>query len=246
MRIADRLLVAASLVAAVSSLALHFGHTPAANATFAPSATDLGPADGVVLNDQKPEKDAKDATTRLRIEGKRLAWDDRATAKAWSLGAVHVDKIMKALLNGKSYSEKRKEFDDEALKQEQDFQKRADDMKAKFGEVTPNSPNAPEAQAEAQKLYEEYNKWREGSIKIREKLYSEQIEQAYRELTAAVDGVAEKEGIDIVMRFMPTADPFQADTVVNAREQVIGRTFLRSPEAIDITADVMKSLGITE
>jgi hypothetical protein len=88
--------------------------------------------------------------------------------------------------------------------------------------------------------------WREGSMRIREKFLAQQIEEAYRELVAAVEIVAERREVDLVIRFMPTGDPFEADTLMTAREQVLGRTFLEYPDAIDLTAEVLRELGIND
>ncbi len=249
MRTADRLIVVTSLVVAVASLALHFVPSSSAYALpspspFAPSGNDLGPADALVLNEQKSSgKEA--APVRLRVEEQRLTWDDRSTSKAWSIGAVHVDKAMKAILNGSAYAEKRHELEEMAKKQDAEFNARVEELRKKYANVGPQSPEAPKAQAESQALFQEYDQWRQGSMKIQEKLFAEQIEAAYRELTAAVESVADKEKIDIVIRFAPTALPFETDSLAGSREQVISRTFLKYPETIDITAEVLKALNVT-
>ncbi|MDZ4755662.1 MAG: OmpH family outer membrane protein [Phycisphaerae bacterium] len=250
MRNADRILVVAALVVACSSLLLHAGRGATAIASpDASVANDLGPTDGVVFNEQKLDVQGEataPSTTRLRVEGSHLRWSDRATGTVWSIGSVHVDKLMKKLLARPSHADKRKELNDEALKQDADFEKRAAELQTKYGMLSPQTPEGAAAQQEVQALVAEYNRWREGSARIREKLFAEQVEEAYRELVAAVDTVAEKEAIDVVISFMPPSEPFLTDTLAGAREQVFARTLLRYPEAIDITEEVMKSLGITE
>lgn len=248
MRTADRLIVVTSLVVAVSSLALHFAPTTgayAAPAPAAPIANDLGPADGLVLNDQKASgKDVQ--AVRLRVEEQRLTWDDRSTAKAWSIGAVHVDRAMKALLNGSAYADRRKELEEVASKGEAEFQGRLEELRKKYPNIGPQSPEAAQAQAESQALFQEYEQWRQRSMQTQEKLFAEQIEAAYRELVSAVETVCDKEKIDLVVRFSPTDLPFQADSLAGSREQVLARTFLKYPEAIDITAEVLKVLNVSE
>jgi Skp family chaperone for outer membrane proteins len=249
MRTADRFIVVTSLVVAVASLALHLVPSTSAYATpspspFAPSGNDLGPADALVLNEQK--SGAKDATpVRLRVEDQRLTWDDRTTSRAWSIGAVHVDKTMKALLNAGTYADKRKELEESTKKQDAEFAARGEALRQKYANIGPQSPEAPQAQAESQALLQEYEQWRQGTVKVQEKLFAEQIEAAYRELVAAVETVCDKEKIDIVIRFAPTAGPFETDSLGGAREQVISRTFLKYPETIDITAEVLKVLNVS-
>lgn len=246
MKNVERLVVATSLVVALTSLALHVAPRNQAMATASVAlANDLGPADALVLNDAKGAS-TDTATLRLTVQDQRLTWGDRSTSKAWSIGAVHVDRTMKGILNAGAYADKRKELEETAQKQEAEFNERLEALRAKFANVTPQSPEAPQAQAESQALRQEYEKWRQGSMRIQEKLFAEQVEQAYRELVAAVEAVAEKEKIDLVIRFSPTGNPFETDSLAGAREQVIARTFLKYPEAIDITADVLKILNITE
>ncbi len=244
MRPIDRLLVVAALVAGVSSLLVQFARPSAAHAAPLGPA-ELGPADALVLTDAKPAKNGP-KEMKVRAEGGRVAWGDRSTDKAWSIGAVNVDKSMKAILAGTSYAEKRDEYDAEAKKQDDEYGKRFEDLRTKYQGIDPKSPEFPKAQQELEALRNEYMAWRDGSMKIREKLFSEQIEKAYRDLVAAVDIVAEREDIDLVFRFLPTGNPFEADSLVEAREQVIGRSLLKYPETIDITSEVMKELGIKE
>ena len=75
---------------------------------------------------------------------------------------------------------------------------------------------------------------------------AEQFERAYRELVAAVETVAEKESIDLVYRFYPTAKPFETERMGEALSQIQSRVFLKYPEAIDITPEVMKALNLSE
>jgi hypothetical protein len=58
--------------------------------------------------------------------------------------------------------------------------------------------------------------------------------------------VSEKESIDIVFRFYPTAREFEAERMGEALSQIQARTFLKYPEAIDITPEVMKALNLSE
>lgn len=244
MRSSDRLLVMAALASSIVAIALHAVRAPEAIAASR-TATDLGPADALVLNDPKPASASNPKEVRFRAEGGRLAWSDRATSKAWSIGAVNVDKAMKAILGGASYADRRNELDEEAKKEDEAFGKRFEALRDRYKDVDPKSPEFPQAQQELEQLRGEYVHWREGSLQIREKFFAEQIEKAYRDLVSATEIVAEREEIDIVMRFLPTAHPFEADTLGTAREQVIGRTFLAYPETLDMTDEVMKELGIS-
>ena len=89
-------------------------------------------------------------------------------------------------------------------------------------------------------------RWREGQGRIVGKLAAEQIESAYRRLVEAVEVVADREKIDLMFRFIPTAKAFEAETMEAAGLQVRERTFLRSPESLDLTAEVLKELGVED
>ena len=65
-------------------------------------------------------------------------------------------------------------------------------------------------------------------------------------MTAAVDVVGERTKVDLVLRFVPTAQPFDVSSPADAMLQVQVRTFLRYPEAVDITAEVMKELSLKD
>ncbi|MDZ4828963.1 MAG: OmpH family outer membrane protein [Phycisphaerae bacterium] len=252
---ADRLVAILALLAATTSLAFQLeftnllpnsAHAASPISAEAGAATDLGPADALILNDAKPAKGQEGKPVRVKAEGGRVSWSDQPTARAWSMAAVNVDRTMKAILSGSTYADKRKELETETKKQDEEFGKRLEELKKKYSNLEPNSPDVGQAQQEFNALRDEYNRWREGSLRINEKLVAEQIEKGYRELINAVEILSDKEGIDLVVRFLPTAEPFAADNLAGAREQVIGRSLLRYPEAIDITAEILKELGVKE
>lgn len=239
-----RALLIVTLLVSLASLALHALRPTAAWADPAGPA-DLGPADALLLSDANP---ARGGAKELRVKADRgrIAWSDRDTARAWSIGAVHVDRAMKSILAKSGYQSRRDELDGEARTQDEDFAKRFEELRQRYANVDPQSPNWAEANESLERLRSEYMTWRDGSMRIREKFFAEQIEEGYRELVAAVEIVAERREVDIVIRFMPTGDPFEADTLMTAREQVLGRTFLEYPDAIDLTADVLRELGIND
>ena len=88
---------------------------------------DLGPADALILN----AGEGKDAL-RVAAQDGRIGWGDRATNRAWSIGAVDIDRIMKKLLDGASYVEKRDALREKIEKAEADFQRRAEEIQQKF------------------------------------------------------------------------------------------------------------------
>jgi len=203
MQKSDRLVVAGSLAVSVLSLAVALsggGFGRSAAVAGAPRANDLGPADGVLLS----TGEGKDPLRISAADG-RIAWGDRSTNRLWSVGAVDINKVMKKLLEGTSYVDKRKEAQDAAQAEEAEFNKRLDEIKAKYPLAGDGSPPPME-----------------------------------------VETVSEKESIDLVYRFYPTSEPFEAERIGDAITQIQARTFLKYPSAIDITTEVMKALNLSE
>ena len=242
MRTLDRLLALTALAVASFALLARGPLAAPASADPAPSADELGPADALVLLETKDRKDS----LRLTNAGGRLSFGDRATDRVWSVGAVDVETCMKRLLATSEFADRRKEVEDEARKQEEQFRAQMQEIEAKYGNIGPDDPKFPEAQREANAVFEGMRRWREGQGRIVGKLAAEQIEAAYRRLVEAVEVVSDREKVDLVFRALPTARPFETDTMEGAGVQVQGRTFLRSPESIDLTAEVLKELGVED
>jgi hypothetical protein len=229
-------IVASAALAAAGFLAAQLAVPSAAEARANP-ASDLGPAQAVLL-------DGKDGAMKLVNADGRPGWGDEPTSRAWAVGAVHVDKVLKKLLDNKSYQDERARFDEEAKGQGQEFQKEMDALKAEYGEKSKDDPDFPKGQAAVQALFERYQKWQAGLQAAQGKLMAEQVEKAYRELVTAVDVIADRRKVDLVYRFIPSSQPFESQDLGNAMIQVQARTFLRAPETIDLTADVLKELNL--
>jgi len=235
----DRLVVSGSLAFSLVALAVAWsGPTTPVAVGGAPFNADLGPADALLLADGG----GKDP---LRVASKdgRIAWGDRGTSRAWSVAAVDVDKVMKKILEGSSYSVKRDEMREKLEKTEAEFEKRAAEIQSKFP-IPPGGQPPAEGQQAFRQLEQEYRAFQESFTAETQKLTADQFESAYRELVVAVESVADKESIDLVYRFATTADPFEAKTSGEAVDRIRARTFLKYPAQIDITEDVMKALNL--
>lgn len=212
-----------------------FSGTPAAAVRTLPA--DLGPADGLILA-------GKDGALTARNEGMRISWGENPGSRAYSVGCVHIDKIMKALLASERFAADRQKFDEEARSQGEEFEKRSKDLQAKYPEAKPTDPNFEEAKKEFVVLQSEYERWLASIQKIQSKHMAEQIEKAYRDLSDALEIVADRKSIDFVYRFVPPSNPFGSTDLADAMMQVQARPFLRYPASTDITEDVVKELGL--
>ncbi len=213
------------------------GLTPSADAVPARAEDVLGPADRMIL--RGPEGDVSVSA----VDG-GLSWGERGTDRSWTLGAVNVPKLMRSLMESERFDEDRRALREEADAQNAEFEEQFEAFREEYGEIKPDDPKFPEAQQRWQAMMQEYQKWQQGTMAIQQKLGSEQIETAFRELVDAVDIVAERLGVDLVIRFVPTSEPFDAETLDQASDQVSRRLLLHHPDAIDLTEKVAEELGV--
>jgi len=200
-------------------------------------ADKLGPADEVLLR-------GDDGELVLTNTKGRLAFGERPTERIWSIGSVNVSRLLKTLMDADRFGEARTELQEEAAEQNAAYEARFEAFQQENADVNQESPDFPRVQAQFQQMMQEYQSWQQGTMAIRQKLGAEQIESAYRELIEAVDIVAERQGIDIVTQFVPTGEPFDAETMDVASLQVRRRGLLRYPDEIDITEAVAEELGL--
>ena len=148
------------------------------------------------------------------------------------------------MMDSTRFAEDRRALQSEAEEQGSAFEERIQAFREEFGPLKPEDPGFQEAQTQWQGLMEEYQRWQRGTMTIQQKLGAEQIEEAYRELVEAVDIVAEREGVEIVVRFVDVEAPFNAPTIDVASDQIRRRLLLHYPDAIDLTSKVSDELGL--
>jgi hypothetical protein len=213
------------------------GLTPSADAVPARTEDVLGPADRVILR-------GAEGDLSLSAADGGLSWGERQTDRTWSLGAVNVPKLMRSLMESERFDEDRQALRETAEAQNAEFEAQFEAFRDEYGEITPDDPKFPEAQQRWQLMMQEYQQWQQGTMAIQQKLGSEQIETAFRELVDAVDIVAERLDVDVVIRFVPTSEPFESETLDQASDQVSRRLLLHHPDAIDLTEKVAEELGV--
>jgi len=69
-------------------------------------------------------------------------------------------------------------------------------------------------------------------------------QSAYADLREAVEVVADRRKIDLVMRFIPPADKITVGDHASIAQQLMARTFLRLPDSIDMTDDVLTEMNL--
>lgn len=199
----------------------------------------LGPADEVILS-------GTPAPLTISNQDGRLSWGTQPNNRVLSLGTLHLDRIMRAILQSSSYEADRLKVTEEAETMNKDFESRFKELEKKYGHLTKDSPEAPEAEAAFRGLRGEFDAWVAGMQRIQSRLAVEQMERAYKEILAAVDVVAHRDSIDLIMRFVPPERPFEAGSVADAMLQIHARPMLHMPESIDVTDAVMKEMAVSD
>ncbi len=197
----------------------------------------LGPAESLTL--AGPE-----GQVVLHESGKRLAWGDNDHAKAYSIAFVHVGRAVGPLLQAEHYADEYGQLENEIRSADEEIGRRIEAFVEEHKDVKPDDPEAVNVQRTYQELLQERERWRlEGTQRLNE-LASSHIEQAYRDLVAAVEVVAERRKIDIVFRFIPTDDDFESPNAQMAQIAIRARIAVRYPPSLDITDEVLKELAI--
>lgn len=202
-------------------------------------ADDLGPADAVVLRGAKGD-------LRVRNEAGRLAWGDRPTDRATTMAFVDVDRIMSLLLEAPRLGDERKSLEERGREKMKEFESQRDEFIKQYGRIGPDHPDFERASEAWKVLRESLDQWQAEMTEQGEKLLREQIDVSWKETLAAIDLVAERRGIDVVMRFVPTTKAFEAEDPEGGLTQLIGRTVLRMPEALDLTPEIMKEMNLRD
>ncbi len=222
-------------------IVLSSGAGSAAWATARALFEEVGPATAVHLIDAD-DSAAKEIV--LHNKGGKLRFGDSEHQGIYSVGFMHVGKALTKLMDTDSFREARERLKDEFQEKDAEFRQRMQAFEEENRDVKPDSPNFEEVRQRALALREEYSNWQREIVGRQEQLIASQIEQAYRDLVAAVDVVADREGVDIVYRFIPTEDEFEAPSPAVAYESIRARVAIKYPDGLDITDQVLEELDL--
>ena len=225
------LLVAVNAVVLLSST----GRTALAEASN--WLADLGPADSLRLTDGDKE-------VVVRAKKGRVAWGESDFKQTYAIGFIDIGKVLNPLMDAGALKEDRDRLSKELQDTESDYKSKLDAYGEQIKGMDRQSPEAQAKLDEARKVYSEYMEWGQKAVGQRNKLNAQQMEKSYKELVSAVDVVADKLGIDIVLRFIPTEKEFTAEDGEQALTEIRLRTALKYPNALDITNEVLEELSI--
>lgn len=236
-------IVVYSALSVLGALNLVFLLSNSGRAAFAETraflADVLGPAEGVKLVDGDKE-------VTVKAKSGRIAWGDSEFKQTYTVGFVDISKALNPLMEQASFADERKTLSDELEKKEKEFREQLDAFGEQLKGADRNDPGTQDTLKKAQAAYQEYMDWGKGAVERRNTLDVQQLQKAYKELVSAVDVVAQKLGIDIVLRFIPTDNDFKAQDAEGALTEIRLRTAVKYPAGLDITSEVLQEMSLKE
>jgi len=229
---------AMALLIALNITVLANGRGPEAWAEGPADREHLGPAGTLTL------VDAQDDPLVLRNTDGRLAWAAGDHARVLSIAFVHVGKAMGPLLESREYRDEYGALEAELREHDEELAAAMFAFREEHKDVQPDGPDAAEVQQAFQAMRQRRDQLRLHSTRRLGALATEHIERAYRDLVAAVEVVAGQRGIDLVYRFIPTGNGFQALGPAQAYTSIRARIALKYPPGLDITDEVMEELAL--
>lgn len=245
----ERTIIYTALIAlAATNIVTMFNSNPAGRSGSAAYAEDplplqeLGPAKSLTLVD--PEH--ADAAAVLRNRAGHVAWADDAYHQSYSIAFIHVGKPLYQLMMSEPYQDPITELRERLQAEGQQRDDTMRDLYERIQGLDPQDPQMSELQQQFNQLRQEFERWRQQAQRQASKLEAEQVMKAYDEIVAAVEVVAERRDIDLVLRFLPMGaeDEAELQSPDQANAVIRGRTALKYPEDLDITAAVMEELAL--
>ena len=229
-------IVATSVLSSALTAFFMSGLDRSASARVMPLPQDLGPADALVLS-------GKSDLRVTNVDG-RISWSDQPSSRVFSIGTVHVGRILGALLQSDKFSTEESELASSRQKIGEEFEARYKAMLEKAKGIEKDSPDFPAARAEFEDFQQEYTAWSTQSEKELDAMRTRHYQTAYADLREAVEVVSDRRKIDLVMRFVPASDKIVSGEEASLAQQLMARTFLRSPDSIDITEDILTEMNL--
>jgi len=237
------------------AVALSGGSPAAAVASVRTWLQDLGPAERLTLVPTAEEEDASGEAAEpaedlvLHNRGGRLAWSEAATHRAWSMAMVDDRQVISRLMSSDEIEDRRTALREELQAESQDYEQR---MQAIITESEGLDPENNERDAELiqeafaryQQVQQEYQQWQQSARARGDRLEAEMLKDAYRELVAAVEVVADRRDIDLVLRSVRADAEFTEQDPRAVSLALRMRTALLAPEGVDVTEYVLEELGL--
>ena len=191
----------------------------------------LGPVDSITLS-------GGDGDLTIKNIQNRISWGEENTSRVWAMGFMEIGKALSQLMKADHFIEVREKLGEELSERMIQVRAALDSLLEEGSDIGPNDPEADDIRNRGQRAYAEFQQMQQLIAEARNNLLAEQMQTAYAEVIEAVNVVAERLHIDMVLRFIPPDSEFQSSSPDATILQIRLRTALRLPEGIDITDEV--------
>jgi Skp family chaperone for outer membrane proteins len=199
----------------------------------------LGPAASITL-------EGDDGELVLTTTDKHLAWGDAPTHRAWSFAFCHLGKILPRLMQSEHVQDELEALNAELTELRDELDEELQSLSAELEQLDPEGPEAAQIREQGNAVIQQLRRLQQVGGGQLNQLSATHMQASYREVIEAVNVVADRLKIDIVYRYIPAEDDFLSSDMESTMTEIQLRGALRSPEAIDITAEVMEELAIEE
>jgi Skp family chaperone for outer membrane proteins len=196
----------------------------------------LGPIDELTLAGEKD-------LTITNVDD-RISFGEEKTSKVWSVGFMEVGKALGQLLQAEHFIEERTDLNNGLETQLVEARDILQALSAEGQTMDPQSPEAPALRQKWERANNDFRSLQQSALNARNALLAEQMASSYTEIIEAVNVVAERLNIDMVLRFIPQDTDLIQETPEATMMQIRLRSALRLPEGIDITDEVLSELGL--
>jgi Skp family chaperone for outer membrane proteins len=209
-------------------------------AQAAPSPTRIGPAEAVDLVDKEGKK------LSVQVADGRISWSNQPTSRALSFAVVEAGPIISDMMNRSQLAEEAQKLKDEADVEYAAMTAKTEALRRQLEGVDRASPEYRKVYEDYEQLRKEYDKWSNEMTKRHDALRVKQVSKVYEELIAAIEIVADRLDIDIVLQARETSDEISQTDYARAAWDVALRLVLKYPKSIDITEQVRQELGVKD
>lgn len=222
---------------------IQFARQPAsesaqAAARSAADKTILGPADFIELIDENGE------IVKLRAAKGRIAWSDHRSGRALSVAFVQVIEVIQKAMDTEEMRALAKSKTEEHDNRYREYAAKFEEFKKRTEGLGTSDPRYREIYAEYQALTKEYEAWTQSEKQETNRLHLVALTKGRADFQAAIEVVAKRMDIDVVLQSHSPTEKLD-DDYSRATYDLQGQDVVHYPDAIDITTDVCKELGIT-
>ena len=197
----------------------------------------MGPIDRIVLEGNNNPIDISNR------EG-RISFGESNTSTVWSIAFMEVGKALSQMMEASHYVDAREELRIKIENQLLDARKILDGIMEEARQISNDSEQSLIIRQRWDQAMKDFQKLQQIAAEQQGRLFSSQMIEAYQEIVGAVEVVAERNKVDIVLRTISTTEPIETTNPDAAIMQIRLRSALTYPESIDLTDEILIELGL--